>query len=207
MLRYRGYDFQLIRKNCRHIILKAVPGKPCFFLTAPIVASRTQLHAFIDSHMNWLKAHEGFLQTWEPRYEAGERHWVLGNLLTLGQNGVPSGNAFLAWRANCLKEKLALLLPSLCMQIGKQPSSVAIREMSSRWGSCTPSTRKIRISARLACAPEDCVRYVLAHELCHLLEANHSAAFYRELARVCPDWESLKAGLRKADMRPLPPLE
>jgi|688.fasta_scaffold60671_3 hypothetical protein len=56
-------------------------------------------------------------------------------------------------------------------------ASVVWADQRSQWGSCTPSTGEIRISNRLAAYPPWVLDYVLVHELAHLVEANHSAAF------------------------------
>jgi predicted metal-dependent hydrolase len=53
----------------------------------------------------------------------------------------------------------------------------------SRWGSCSPSTGEIRVSRRLAEWPAWVLDYVLVHELAHLVEPNHSAAFHRLVDR------------------------
>lgn len=53
----------------------------------------------------------------------------------------------------------------------------------SRWGSCTPATGTIRLSARLVTLPTWVRDYVLVHELAHLLEANHGARFWRLVNR------------------------
>lgn len=54
--------------------------------------------------------------------------------------------------------------------------------MSSRWASCTPVDRSIRLSRRLQGMPEYVVDYVLLHELAHLLVPGHGPAFWAELA-------------------------
>ncbi len=51
-----------------------------------------------------------------------------------------------------------------------------------RWGSCTPSTRSIRVSNRVSAFPEWVVDHVILHELAHLVESNHSPAFYELIA-------------------------
>ena len=61
------------------------------------------------------------------------------------------------------------------------PKPVTVRwvgNQSDRWGSCTPSNGELRISDRLAGYPRWVLDYVLVHELAHLVEANHSAAFW-----------------------------
>lgn len=56
-------------------------------------------------------------------------------------------------------------------------------DMLTQWGSCTPATGIIRISTRIARFPDWVIDYVLVHELAHLEEANHSAAFWRLVHR------------------------
>lgn len=64
-----------------------------------------------------------------------------------------------------------------------EPSSVRwVDNQTSRWGSCTPTTRTIRLSDRLRGMPDYVVDHVLLHELAHLVEPNHSARFHALVA-------------------------
>src|SRR5688572_14504326 len=58
-----------------------------------------------------------------------------------------------------------------------------VTNQEKRYGSCTPSTATIRISDRIASLPPWVLDYVLVHELAHLVEANHSARFWKLVAR------------------------
>ncbi len=58
--------------------------------------------------------------------------------------------------------------------------------MKTRWGSCTPKTGAIRINARLAAYPPECLEFVVAHELVHLLEPSHNTRFHALLDEFCP---------------------
>lgn len=59
------------------------------------------------------------------------------------------------------------------------PESVRwVENQNTRWGSCTPGDRTIRLSARLKAMPGWVIDYVLVHELAHLLESGHDAAFW-----------------------------
>jgi hypothetical protein len=77
--------------------------------------------------------------------------------------------------------------------VTEKPHSV-IREMKSRWGSCSPSGTII-LNPHLVKAPTKCIDYVILHELCHLNEHNHSRRFYTLLNQSMPDWERVKMQL------------
>lgn len=68
--------------------------------------------------------------------------------------------------------------------------------MTKRWGSHTASGRVILNSALIA-APRDCIDYVIVHELCHVVEPNHSPRFWSLLRRYMPDWERRKERLER----------
>lgn len=72
-------------------------------------------------------------------------------------------------------------------RIGVHATRWSARVMKTRWGSCTPKTGAIRINARLAAYPPECLEFVVAHELLHLLEPSHNARFRTLLDEFCPD--------------------
>lgn len=71
-------------------------------------------------------------------------------------------------------------------RIGVHAARWSARVMKTRWGSCTPKTGAIRINARLAAYPPECLEFVVAHELVHLLEPSHNARFHALLDEFCP---------------------
>lgn len=72
----------------------------------------------------------------------------------------------------------------------------SVRAMKTRWGSCSPQKRAVTLNLHLAQAPVSCVEYVVAHELAHLIQANHSARFYAVLDNVMPDHRERKQLLK-----------
>jgi predicted metal-dependent hydrolase len=80
-------------------------------------------------------------------------------------------------------------------RLGVEASFVGFRAMTTRWGSCTLSTRRIRLNAGLEYCPQKYLEYVVVHELAHLLEHNHSARFWAIVKAALPDYKTLKAGL------------
>lgn len=80
------------------------------------------------------------------------------------------------------------------------PPRVFISSANNRWGSCN-SRREIRFSWRLMKASPSLIDYVVCHELAHLRQMNHSAAFWQEVERMCPDYAALKTELNQSDHR------
>ncbi|MBQ4107756.1 MAG: M48 family metallopeptidase [Lentisphaeria bacterium] len=79
-------------------------------------------------------------------------------------------------------------------------ASVRIGSAQTRWGSCT-SEGHIRYSWRLGLCPEPLVDYVVAHEVAHRRHMDHSPAFWREVAALCPDAARKRRDFQKEAMR------
>jgi len=77
-----------------------------------------------------------------------------------------------------------------------EPSSVVLRDMPTRWGSCTPKG-KIILNPDLIKAPIACIEYVIIHELCHLVHYNHNQKFLDLQTKEMKDWEKWKMKLEK----------
>ena len=82
-----------------------------------------------------------------------------------------------------------------------QVSGVTIRQMKTRWGSCNVRTGGINLNTLLACWPQECLEYIVVHELAHLHEANHSPRFHAIVERYLPEWRERKKML--AAFKPL----
>jgi len=108
------------------------------------------------------------------------------------RTAVPRGDAALRERA---AELAVRYLAPATGGAPPQPADVRwVTNQQRRWGSCTPATAVIRLSHRLQPMPAWVVDYVLVHELAHLVEASHSAEFWRLVARY-PDAEKAKGFL------------
>jgi predicted metal-dependent hydrolase len=81
------------------------------------------------------------------------------------------------WLARRAAEALPPWLERIAAQCGLQPAAVAIKNQRTRWGSCAASGR-ISLNCKLLFLPRELVRYVMVHELCHLVEPNHSHRFW-----------------------------
>lgn len=116
--------------------------------------------------------------------------------------GVPDGLDRAAALEALYRAELAERLPGCAKRaeadMGIAAASWQVRVMTSRWGSCTPARRTIRINAMLAAYPPACLDFVVRHELCHLMEPSHNARFHMLLDSYCPDNRTLARLLRRS---------
>ncbi|NQY12873.1 MAG: M48 family metallopeptidase [Henriciella sp.] len=94
------------------------------------------------------------------------------------------------------KQDLSDAVIRYCEQLGVEARRVTVKDTRSRWGSCT-SDGRLAFSWRLIMAPPEVLEYVAAHECAHLLEMNHSPAFWGHVSKCRPEWKKERAWLRK----------
>lgn len=80
--------------------------------------------------------------------------------------------------------------------LGRPYSRITLRDTRSRWGSCS-AQGALMYSWRLVLAPPRVLAYVAAHEVAHLAQMNHSPAFWAEVERLFPDFETPRLWLRR----------
>lgn len=107
------------------------------------------------------------------------------------------------WLRLRAKQALPPMLMELAQEHGFTPARVFVKEMRSRWGSCSVRCN-VNLNSRLLFLQPDLVRHIMLHELCHLAEMNHSPAFYARLRSLDPEADRHQAELKSA-WRCLPP--
>jgi predicted metal-dependent hydrolase len=120
---------------------------------------------------------------------------VEGNQLLVPGPLAAMGPRVAAWLKVLARDRLAAASTRYAGLVGRQYATLAIRDTRSRWGSCSPDGR-LMYSWRLIMAPPAVLDYVAAHEVAHLVELNHSAAYWRVVTAICPDWKLHRAWLR-----------
>ena len=158
----------------------------------------------------------------ENRYISGETHLFRGNKLILNierseKTGIRFGdNSILIYTndpADMEKVKKLLykgyrdsaqtVFPILMAKIIDthsdqhfKPSSLMIRTMKRRWGSCSLKG-VITLNTELIKLPDRYIEYVITHELCHLRHHNHGKQYYELLSHLYPDWKTVRKEMRK----------
>lgn len=94
-----------------------------------------------------------------------------------------------------LENKIAEVLPDLLKILESYRVELPIiktRRMKTRWGSCNSTKKIVTINTFLIHYPVGCLRFVLMHELCHLVHPDHSGSFYDLLTKAMPEWKHYK---------------
>ncbi|HEY8291767.1 MAG TPA: SprT family zinc-dependent metalloprotease [Thermomicrobiales bacterium] len=100
-----------------------------------------------------------------------------------------------AWLRAAARFAIASQVASRAAEMGLAYDRVAIRDQKTRWGSCSRAGN-LNFNWRLVLAPSAVLDYVVVHELAHRVEMNHSARFWRIVARYCPTYNEQRAWLR-----------
>jgi predicted metal-dependent hydrolase len=95
-------------------------------------------------------------------------------------------------------ERLDAMLPRF-QHLPLKPPQLAIRRMKARWGSCT-ATGMVTLNLKLIQVGKPLIDYVIVHELCHLVEHNHSKRYYALLDRMLPDWRVRRQQLNEVEV-------
>lgn len=80
--------------------------------------------------------------------------------------------------------------------LGQRPVKMSIADPKSRWGSCSPHNRSIRYSWRVVMAPPAVIDYLAAHEVAHLVHADHSPAYWSVVQKLVGDHRPFRKWLR-----------
>lgn len=204
-------------------------------LTLPLRASLVSGERFLFEHRRWLALQ---LQRFEPddsslpslvRLQTSELplrdallplHWHDGRFarLTMADEALhfhlPAGASDATMR-RALREfyeaqaraDVGAWMPRYLPGLPRAPARLRLKVMSSQWGSLSPDG-SMALDLSLVLGNQEAFEYVLVHELCHLIHANHSPAFWGEVESRFPHWRAqrayfhangrqLKAGLRR----------
>mgnify|MGYP003625567267 CR=1 FL=1 len=190
----------------------------------PINTSAEKIDQLLAAKRRWIKEkitlHREMTPVISKRYVSGEAFSYLGRNYRLKvetgnfapvklRNGrlvvtVPSGteqphmvrNALVRWYKRQAEQKLTEKVNRFAPLVGVEPAGVGIRTFKSRWGSCT-SKGKLEFNWQILIAPNRMVDYVVIHELCHLIRHDHSPAFWKEMSRCMPGYESCRVWLKE----------
>lgn len=180
----RGIPVRLERRRIKNINLYIRPPHGDVLVTAPVRISEAQVMRFLSEKEDWIIKHR-------ERMIKREQEHPEGRLRTMTDRNVTDEELMR------FKEQIGRFAGKWEPIMGVHCVRWTIRDMKSRWGSCTVAKKTIRLNLQLAKKPEECVEYVIVHELTHLLEPSHNERFHAYMKRFLPDYKERKRRLEE----------
>ena len=100
------------------------------------------------------------------------------------------------WYRKELKAAALPLMESWASRMKVRPEELRIRKMGTRWGTCNTGAKRIWLSLELALFKPEVLKFVLVHELAHLLEPTHNKRFHNIMDMYLPDWRRMDRFLK-----------
>ncbi len=219
----RTIDFRLEYSDRKSLGITVTPEMEVL-VKAPTDTSMEKVKEKIKKKAPWIIKQQSFFLSFQPKtpnrkYISGETHLYLGRQyrlqIEIGQvESVKLKGKFIVvttseksrtksllhdWYLQHARSKFHALAEPLIDKFKKykvEPSSIVLRNMPTRWGSCTPKG-KIILNPELIKAPKVCIEYVIIHELCHLIHQDHTQKFIDLQTKEMKDWEKWKMKLEK----------
>ena len=216
----------LERKNIKNMYLRVLPPNGNVKVSAPSFISDEEIVNFIRLKKDWILKKQRYIKENNIKaplkYDNGEKHYLWGKEYTLQL--IKNDNVKhvlldkeksiiylpIAKKSTIEKRKKTLdefyrnqmkiavppVLDKCTKIVGKTPSEVKIRNMKN-WGNCRYHDKRITLNLNLAKKDIECLEYVMIHELCHLIEFNHSKKFKMLMDKYCPNWKEIKKRLNE----------
>ena len=169
-------DYTVVKSNRKTIAIQ-VRDDGSVVVRAPFFCTKRRINEFVNEKRDWI------LKT--QATQAERNAWL--RELTDDEVKLLKAEAKVV-----LNEKVKYF----SVLMGVEPESVKITSARKRFGSCN-SKGSVCFSYRLMLYPEAAIDYVVVHELAHLIELNHSKAFYETVYRVLPDYKEREKLLRR----------
>lgn len=185
-----GMTVTIMRKPIKNMYLRIKPPNAQIVISTPSRMSQAAIARFVTERKSWIEqAQRAMLQARDQQIHEGNNpndpHSFTWNDVTR-KRAVQTINA-----------QLPVLLAKWSPIIGREPTHVTLRVMTSRWGSCTPKTGRIRLNLQLGLMDPRFLEYVLVHEMTHLWENGHGEGFQRRMSAYLPQWRQLRRELNR----------
>ncbi|MDQ8201484.1 SprT family zinc-dependent metalloprotease [Pelagicoccus sp. SDUM812003] len=224
-LKLNDLSVDLVRKRIKNVHLSVYPPTGRVRIAAPEEMNLETIRAFAANKLPWIRKQQRkqIAQKREPKREFLEResHYLWGKryLLSLAEKKakpkveLKHRKIALTIRPGASERKrqqviedwyrkqLADALPSIIVRwekvIGATVSDWQVRKMKTKWGSCIPQNRKIIVNLELAKKPKECLEYIVAHEIVHLIEPTHNDRFKSMMNLYVPQWKEHRKVLNR----------
>lgn len=224
-----GITLGVLKKDIKNVHLSVYPPIGRVRISAPRRMSLDTIRLFAISKLGWIKQQQRKLREQEREtqreYLNRESHCVWGRrylLKVIEAEAAPSvqvkhgalllrvrpgsdeqtREAVVAdWYRQLLKTAVAPMVIAWESRLEVTVKEFYVQQMKTKWGSCNPTARTIRLNTELARKPKECLEYIVVHEMAHLLEPAHSPRFLALMDRFMPSWRETRELLNRLPAR------
>lgn len=216
---------EVTRKNIKNVHLSVNPPDGQIKLSAPKDTRLDVVRAYVLSKLTWIRHQREHILNQKretPReYVSRESHYIWGKrylmqveTTTKKQHVVKShqyiqlyvrkdtnreqrAQVYYEWAKEIFKIYLDKIIPEWEEKIGVKTNAYFIQKMKTKWGSCNPKSKNIRLNTELVKKPKHLVEYVVVHELIHLIEPTHNKKFINLMDKYYPTWRDARKELNE----------
>lgn len=212
-----GLRVDVVRKPIKNLHLGVYPPNGRIRVAAPIALSEDAVRLAVVVRMSWIKSQRKRFDRQARQslrsFISGETHYLLGQRYRLNlivsddaegvriRNGrkldlhVRPGSdqetrkrVFLRWCRRELRRRAVPLVERKALEMGLPMPAMGIKRMKTKWGTCSVGAGRIWLNLELIKKPQECLEYIVVHELAHFIQRNHSEKFVALLDRFQPHW-------------------
>lgn len=222
------FSAEVVKKDIKNIHLSVYPPSGAVRISAPLRMRLDAIRVYAISRLGWIKKQQQKLREQEREtqrnYIDRESHYLWGKRYLLKiteEDATPMvelkhSKMILQIRPGTSRDKrMALLdkwyrdrlkdaIPSLIAKweklAGVRVKRFYVRRMKTKWGSCNPTAKSIRLNTELAKKPPECLEYIVVHELAHLIEPTHNSRFLALMDRLMPKWSFYRDSLNETPL-------
>lgn len=222
-------ELEVVYKDIKNVHLSVHPPTGRVTISAPTRTSPEALRAFAVSKLAWIRRHQRVLheQDREPPRQFIEResHYLWGRRYLLvmeeakatpaivtdhrrivmrvrpGTDAAARGELMACWYRDQIKAVAPEMIKRWEPVLGVCLERFQVRQMKTKWGSCTAPSRTIRLNTELAKKPREYLEYIIVHELAHLREPTHNPRFVAIMDEAMPHWRSRRDRLNELPVR------
>ena len=224
-----GIEVDVVFKDIKNVHLSVYPPTGRVRISAPSRMSLDTVRVFAISKLAWIKQQQKKLReqdretprefldreshyVWGKRYllkvveEDGApgveiRHGALLLQVRPGTNDVARETVLASWYRQLLKAAIPPLIEAWETRLKVAVGGFYVQQMKTRWGSCNPAARTIRLNTELAKKPKECLEYIVVHEMVHLRDPTHGPKFIALMDRFMPQWRDTRELLNRLPAR------
>ena len=216
----------VVRKDIKHLHLGVYPPLGRVRVAAPLHVNDEAVRLFTISRLAWIHRQQAKFEAQQRQpareFVSGESHYYQGHRYLLhvtyrkgspaviirnnkimdlfarpGSDTSERERVLATWYRRRLKEEIAPLIAKWEAISGVQVAEWGVKQMKTKWGTCTIEARRIWLNLELIKKPVHCLEYIIVHEMMHLLERHHNERFMALISSFMPLWQYYREELNR----------